>query len=83
MAEKKKFVNPYENKDLIELKALSKTFRDRIAIEKVDAIQVALERELRNVLFAIKGELYKEFKKEEEKILDELKGLGWKPKPRK
>ena len=83
MAEKKKITNPYDDRDLIALRALSKTFRDRIAIEKVDAIKAALERELRNVLFALKNAKYKEFKKEEEKIFLELKDLGWKPKPRK
>jgi len=94
MAEKKKFINPYAGKDAVALKALRKTFKSRIASESIDAIQTTLERELKNVIFALKNakfqemkveqqRLFDEFKKEEQELLEELKGLGWKPNPKK
>jgi len=73
MAEKKKFTNPYASKDLVALKALLKTFKNRIKSESIDAVRSTLERELKQVIFALKKAKFAQMKIEQQKLFDEMK----------
>jgi hypothetical protein len=70
MAEKEKFVNPYDGKGLMELSKQLEAFNKALETELIAGIRAAYKKEARNVLFAkinyFREEIVKCYKKMEE-----------------
>jgi len=63
MAEKEKYVNPYDGKGLMELSKQLEAFDKALETEKIAGIRAAYKKEARNVLFAKINYFRKEIEK--------------------